>query len=544
MTSLKNTPSQNVNPLIPRRPNKIRLLFILALIVLGLSLSLGIAPYQLDDAFITYRYAANVVDGYGPVFNPGTEPVEGFSSPLWMILLSLGALILGVPSLPVLGMALGLAGFILCYVSVFFPIPRTGPVQRDLSIATMSDWLPALLLSVLPTTVFYAVTGMESVLFLAVLIFFFRAVNHDIEIKWGLTAGFLSTWIRPEGAWFIPAMLLLLLGRGELKRILEKANLLLAGSVILGNAILIGIRFLIFKSILPNTYFAKEPWLKAGWLYLKETMSADWAIFILLLALLGAWMGDKRHRGYFLAGLSWLLAVLFEGGDWMPAGRLLLPAFGLFLMASSGIFKNRSLNFSEKKISQAKKFLTIAVILVILTAVFVNLTASFDIQKKARLSQSHSAFLEKVLADWVSKSGARSLGSADIGLMGFYPRIEMVDFAGLTDRVIGRSPGFHLEKQFDLSYIFERRKPDLILLRVSRKPDIFPNGRIRSRVKSKIENRIIRHPDFRETYQFLFAILPPLPARPYYGKLVFGRKSFIPEIKALPPNRVITVSSQ
>jgi hypothetical protein len=524
--------------------NKIQALIILGLILLGLGLSFGIAPYQLDDAYITYRYAANINEGHGPVFNPGTEPVEGFSSPLWLLLLSTGALILGIPSLPALGMGLGLTSFILCYGAIFYSPRKKRMAYNGGVIAEISDLLPALLLTVFPAAVFYAVTGMESMLFLAALLFFFKAASRDIPLKWGLIAGFLACWIRPEGIWFLPAMAFLLLGRGEPGKIREKSNLLLAGSVILGNVTLIGARILIFKSLLPNTYFAKEPWLKAGWLYLLETMSGDWAIFLLLLALLGIWMGDRRHRGYFMAGLSWLVAVLIEGGDWMPAGRLLLPAFGLFLMASSGIFKNTSLPFPVRKKISANRVIASMVLIILLATVFVNLKASLNIQEKARLSQNHSAFLERVLADWVSKSGAQSIGTADIGIMGFFPRIEMVDFAGLTDKYIGRSPGFHLKKQFDLSYIFEKRKPDIILLRVSRKPQIYPNGRIKSQVKSGVENRIIRHPDFRATYHFLFAILPSHPARPYYGKLVFGRHGFTLKTEAIPPDRVMYVSSK
>lgn len=543
MAGLKNLFRKNVNR-FPRYPNNIRILITIALILLGLGLSLGIAPYQLDDAYITYRYAANVIDGHGPVFNTGSEPVEGFSSPLWLLLLSLGGLILGIPSLPVLGMAMGITGFILCYGAMVFTSTKKGMVHEGLSLANISDLLPALLLSVLPSAIFYSVTGMESLLFLAALLFFFKALNRDIAMKLGLIAGFLACWIRPEGTWFLPAMVFLLLGRGELKRIRERTNLLLAGSVVLGNITLMGVRILLFKSLLPNTYFAKEPWLKAGWLYLLETMSGGWVIFLILLAFLGVWMGDRRHRGYFLAGLSWLIAVLIEGGDWMPAGRLLLPAFGLFLMASSGIFKNKLPPVSIRKKIPVKKVFATAVLITILATFMVNLTASLDIQKKARLSQNHSVFLEKVLADWVSKSGAQSVGSADIGIMGFYPRIEMVDFAGLTDTVIGRSPGFHLEKRFDLSYIFELRKPDIILLRVSRKPEIYPNGRIKSRVKSGVENRIISHPDFRKTYHFLFAILPSHPARPYYGKLVFGHNRFTLQKQAIPPDRVIYVYSK
>ena len=42
----------------------------------------------IDDTYIFLRYARNLADGNGPVFNVG-ERVEGFSSPLWTILLGL-----------------------------------------------------------------------------------------------------------------------------------------------------------------------------------------------------------------------------------------------------------------------------------------------------------------------------------------------------------------------------------------------------------------------------------------------------------------------
>lgn len=43
-----------------------------------------------EDAFIYYRYALHAARGLGLVFNPG-ERVEGFSSPIWMLLLAAGA---------------------------------------------------------------------------------------------------------------------------------------------------------------------------------------------------------------------------------------------------------------------------------------------------------------------------------------------------------------------------------------------------------------------------------------------------------------------
>ena len=40
-----------------------------------------------DDAFISFRYARNLVDGHGLVFNPG-ERVEGYTNFLWTVLMA------------------------------------------------------------------------------------------------------------------------------------------------------------------------------------------------------------------------------------------------------------------------------------------------------------------------------------------------------------------------------------------------------------------------------------------------------------------------
>ena len=44
--------------------------------------------FTQDDAYISYRYAENFIQGNGLVFNPG-ERVEGYTNFLWIILLSL-----------------------------------------------------------------------------------------------------------------------------------------------------------------------------------------------------------------------------------------------------------------------------------------------------------------------------------------------------------------------------------------------------------------------------------------------------------------------
>ena len=63
---------------------------ILLIVILSASMLLAFHHNgQIDDAFISYRYAQNLVEGHGLVWNPG-EYVEGYSNYLWVLLLAMG----------------------------------------------------------------------------------------------------------------------------------------------------------------------------------------------------------------------------------------------------------------------------------------------------------------------------------------------------------------------------------------------------------------------------------------------------------------------
>ncbi len=67
--------------------------------------------YLLDDTFIGLRYARNLVEGHGLVFNPG-ERVEGYSNFLYVLV---AALFLGLGIDPVVGLkCLGVTASLSC----------------------------------------------------------------------------------------------------------------------------------------------------------------------------------------------------------------------------------------------------------------------------------------------------------------------------------------------------------------------------------------------------------------------------------------------
>src|SRR5262245_13122100 len=109
-----------------------------------------LSPVTLDDAFITFRYARHLAEGYGlGAWNHTGEHVEGYSSLLWTVLLA-GAARLGVDvrlASKVLGVA---AALVLIVVLVS---------RRD----DRPAFLAGLFLAVYAPFVLYAASGMEAV---------------------------------------------------------------------------------------------------------------------------------------------------------------------------------------------------------------------------------------------------------------------------------------------------------------------------------------------------------------------------------------------
>src|SRR4051794_34473014 len=60
-----------------------------AFVAIGLTALVVWFGWVSDDGLITFRYAANVLAGRGFVYNPG-EFVQGYTHPLWMLLLVAG----------------------------------------------------------------------------------------------------------------------------------------------------------------------------------------------------------------------------------------------------------------------------------------------------------------------------------------------------------------------------------------------------------------------------------------------------------------------
>jgi hypothetical protein len=514
------------------------------------SLLLGIlvlwrAPFQVDDAFITYRYAANLALHGTLAFNRGEAPVEGFSSPAWMLVLAGCALLFGKAAIPDCAIALGFVGAAVA----LFLLRRLVSAVRSADSAdgrtdprNIVEVFSVFWLLVTPAFIRYAGTGLEHPWFLASILGVACACACRLPFRFGIACAALAPWIRPEGAWIAVASAAQCwaAGSGSLSARLRDSRIwaiaLAAGA---GQLAVSGVRWVIFADVAPNTYWAKPSDLGEGLRYVRETFGTAWGCSIALAAILGVVFGSRVARGYAAAAVAWTVAAWLEGGDWMPDGRLLLPGMAMLIAAGAECGRAVALGASTSRASKARLLLVAGTVLFGVVSAAARSRTVMELDLANFRSLAHE---QRVLGQWLRAARARSAALVDIGELGFLGEQAITDLAGLTDRVIAHSPGLRLAKLFDLSYLFEQRHPDVIVLRLWSKPTtaILDGTQVAaSVVMGGIEERIAADDRLGRDYRLLFAQLPYQRVQPYYGRLVYGRGSFHPAVEV--PERIVYV---
>ncbi len=154
-------------------------------------------PWILDDALISFRYAENLAEGNGPVFNVG-ERVEGYTTFLWVALLALGKLI--GSDLIFLSRLLGSLFAAGCLLFAFFSWRANNLIQQPAAA------LATLFLGTCGAFAPWAISGMEVTFFalltLAAVLIHIRGRQESNSNFWPLLEGLicaLAALTRPEG---------------------------------------------------------------------------------------------------------------------------------------------------------------------------------------------------------------------------------------------------------------------------------------------------------------------------------------------------------
>ncbi len=134
-------------------------LLLLALCCVALALRVPLALRSLpdglfDDSYITLRYAANVSNGLGFVYNLG-ERVWGTTTPLFALLLAGAAKLFGAEALPWVAAGIGVVASVGTVVATAWTLRRS-------AVEPAAYWLYLGALACLPVFVGSSVSGMET----------------------------------------------------------------------------------------------------------------------------------------------------------------------------------------------------------------------------------------------------------------------------------------------------------------------------------------------------------------------------------------------
>lgn len=161
---MKSFQAQATKPAALLAAPQVRSLTILCLVMAALAVTARLVPgpRTIDDAFITFRYARNILAGNGFVYNPG-ERVLGTTTPLYTFLLVLLASLSGGAQAPFPQIALGinaLADAGVCLLLIW--------LGRRLKAAP-AGVAAALVWAILPFSVTFAIGGLETSVYVLLL---------------------------------------------------------------------------------------------------------------------------------------------------------------------------------------------------------------------------------------------------------------------------------------------------------------------------------------------------------------------------------------
>ena len=471
------------------------LIGLVASVVLLLLAGHAYFDYATDDSFISFRYARNLAEGHGLVWNPG-ERLESYSNFLWVIILSL-AYSLGlniVFTAKVLGILSGVGILILSYYLAHeLGKPKVSPYL----------WIAPLLLAFNRDFLFWMGSGMETA-FYALLILasvrrYFAEIRTNDRKPISAVLFFLVAITRPEGIVFYLATIVYDIG--YLRRYSRRSYLVF----FILFAVYHTWRMVYFGDVFPCPYYAKiggDERFRAGVQYLSNYFIKYLPCLAVLSLLLLFPPGDPGKCFY----LFWLMivgagAALYMDGDWMWHFRRMIPAtvFLCILMvpAISGI-----LGVARSGDSRIRGLALLIGFLAVHQAVGVSGKDLGHILTGRRLPMS--GCLEGELTRAMESLGlwlrARSepgdlIAVNHAGALPFYADRPALDMTGLCNRPISRLPG-GLHKKYDPDYVLSCA-PRFVILNTSRRPSDGGYGRD----YWEGETALYDHPEFLKQYR-------------------------------------------
>lgn len=457
--------------------------------------------YQ-DDAYISFRYVANYLNGDGLVFNIG-ERVEGYTNFGWIIYL-IGWGLIGlnyIVAAKVTGIVFGAALIILTYLTAQLVF---GEKRKLLAIGASylvaANWSLA----------YWAPAGLETAAF---------ALCAALALFWYLKGSWLlilplmyAALLRPDGA-VIAGLLITIefLRKKQLPRFTLTASALAAICVLPH----VWFKLTYYGTLLPNSFYAKTGFdvnqLSSGLQYAGEFM-AHYGFYGAALLVPLFWWRKLTFAGaviwVFTSGFT--LYIILIGGDVLKVHRFFLPLFG-----TSAILLVLSLEMALKRFPERiKTAVSVVALAALVAATFIlpqSVVKNFNFRERNLTKKmSDKAQLMKMSDPTNFSVALTTIGRFSYELIGH----DIIDMLGLTDSTIARHPsgtvkGMHSswrEQKHNAAYVL-KRKPDYIIFSTGLKPS------------APAEKELLLYPRFLQSYRTVGWVIP-VPSAPGGGIMV------------------------
>lgn len=428
-----------------------------------------------DDGMISFRYALNLVNGIGLTWNPD-EFVEGFTNPLWTMVMALSILLAGKVWAPFLIQILAII-LIISSTILIYKITIILTKKYDLQESVYTNIPSIIFLAYYPIS-YWSLGGMEVSLlvFLTILatyvvskhLFIEKTNNIYITLFLLISAAYLT---RPDGFIVLTPLLGMVLYDDYENKTLSIKKLSAGIIFMITILIVIGFRYHLYKELNPNTYYLKMGGYDLGWrlsngagfvsIYILEMI-----IFIAISLYLSFYLFFKKNdTSFFLFLLVPLTSIAYQiyvGGDPWDRWRQLSPSIFILFISTALI----------PHFVSSKRFI-ISIILVAFAFADIRFVRE-QIYGKDLYSFAYQKKLAQVAFDLNSIATKNATVAVFwAGTIPYYFEGVAIDMLGKSDKKIShmspsRVPAFSRmegvpgHSKYDLNYSIRELQPDWI----------------------------------------------------------------------------------
>ena len=403
---------------------------LLPVLALALGVRLWFGPQVRDDAYITLRYAQNLLSGSGFVYNIG-DRVLGTSTPLYTLVVAAvsGA---GVEP-PTVAVVIGILSDLVTIVLVYAIGNRL--------VSSSAGLLAAILYAIAAPVVAHSVSGMETPLYVAMTLATFLAWDCGRIPLASVLVGALAV-LRPDGV-LVGITLVFTEARrrrGVPWQMIAWAALVLVPWILFA--------LIYFGSPVPQSMLAKvglggeDRWMSARHLLAYFTdLKERWFLPLTLASLIGlTTTGVRKPLARYLLAWAALYAAVFTLANKflypiMPFEWYFLPLLAPYvLLASFGLFRL----VEHLKIRHAS-MATVGLTLVVL-AVFLPVLARQRAELIKIVHGREALYVELALALSEYGAGQDLVAAPEIGALGYFYPGPILDVNGLVSpEAVGHS---------------------------------------------------------------------------------------------------------